>query len=144
MGIAYEFDKTSGVTFTLWDGTVTAADWLDHIRRMTADPGWPAGSLWLGDVSSVSDVSSIEERDIERAAEQFCEFREKIRQGRVAIVAHEVFRKARIFERYLSLCGPNVIVFNDLATACSWLGIGPDDAIAVTQRLRAGLRRAHA
>jgi hypothetical protein len=141
MGIAYQFDTRYGVTFTLWDGTVTAGEWLDHIRSMTADPAWPAGTLWLADTTSVRDVSSIGEAEIERAAEQFCDYREKIQHGKVAIVAHDVFLKARIFERYLSLCGPNVIVFNELGTAARWLGIDPGAAGEVTQRLRLRLQR---
>lgn len=139
MGIAYHLDKERGVTFTVWDGVITMPDWLDHIGRVTADPAWPAGGLWLADTSSVSDVSSIREADIESAADRYCEYREKLQRSRVAIVAQEVFRKARLFERYLSLCGPNVIVFNELGAASAWLGIDVGIARTVTARLRAGL-----
>jgi hypothetical protein len=140
MGIAYYLDKQHGVTFSVWDGTVTAQDWLDQIRSATTNPGWPAGKLWLSDTSSVRDVSTIDAADIEKAAERICEYREQIEQGNVAIVAHDTFRKARMFEKFLSLCGPNVIVFNELVTAAGWLGIDPAVAGAVTQRLRAELR----
>ncbi len=50
MGIAYSCDKDSGVSYEVWAGVVTGNDWVEHVRRQVADPGWPAGDRSLTDL----------------------------------------------------------------------------------------------
>ena len=41
MSIVYRVDENLGVTFVVWDGTVTADQFLAHVRRLIADVNWP-------------------------------------------------------------------------------------------------------
>ena len=41
MGIVYRIDQDCGVAVVLWDGRVTADEFLAHTRRLLADTEWP-------------------------------------------------------------------------------------------------------
>lgn len=136
MSIAYHLDKERGSTLACWGGTVTLAEFMAHIHRLIADPGWPAGQLYLTDLRGVHLHPSIDEATLEMAADLFGQYRNKIASLRMAIVADEAFPQSRIFERHLSKYGPIVIVFADFATACTWLGLQVDVAERTLAQLR--------
>ena len=41
MGIKYRVEPVKGYSVTQWIGTVTADEFLSHVRLMTGDPSWP-------------------------------------------------------------------------------------------------------
>ena len=123
MGIAYTIDEARGVSFALWDGLITAADWLAHVRRLTSEPQWPPSrALHLADIRTAGLDGSINEAAFREAAALYG--RHKRFDGlKAAIVAGDAYPAARLFEDVIGQHGAVVIAFNSLNPACDWLGI---------------------
>lgn len=140
MSIKYRADAEKQIIFVVWDGTVSADAWFEHIERLIADPLWPSISLMLVDLNSARDITSIEEAEIEHAVALFSSVPEPLSKKRVGIVAGNAFWKSRRFGELVSPFGPSVVVFNDLSTACVYLGIDPAEALKSIQGLRADMK----
>ena len=136
MSIVYRIEPDPGITYVVWDGIVTADEWLAHLQRMFSDPAWPpAGRLHLTDLRTATVDASIDEAVLEKVAEMFGQH-PAVSNLRAAIVAGGEFLKAGVFER-LSLRYPIfVFSFNTLRPACEWLGINADQAERVLRPLR--------
>ena len=139
MSITYRADSEKQIIFVVWDGVVTADEWFEHIQRLIADPAWPSISSMLADLHSATDISSIEEAEIEHAVALFSSVPYPLSKKKVGIVAGNAFWKSRRFGHLISRFGPSVIVFNDLSTACVYLGINSTEALKAIQQLRADM-----
>jgi hypothetical protein len=138
--IVYHIDKEAGITYVIWDGVVAAEQYIAHVKRLLADPGWPpARGLHLSDLRTASLDSTIDKTVLENAVAMFAEH-PKISIVRTAIVAHAAFHKALLYERLISPVEPSVIVFHNLDTACLWLGTDPAAAAREQNSLRARAR----
>ena len=138
MSIAYRINQERGVAFVVWDGLVTADEWLAHVRRLLADADWPPdGRLHLSDLRTATPDASIDEVVLKQAADLFGP---QVANLRAAIVAGDAFEKAGIFERLITRYRPFVFVFNTLNPACGWLGIDVADAQRTLESLRAQAR----
>ena len=138
MSIVYRIDKAKGLTVVLWEGVVTADDFLAHVRRLTSDADWsPPKRLHLSHLRSTSLDASLDEATIEKAAHIFGNHLKTGENMKVAIVASEVFKKAVAFERMLLRYGASVVVFNFLEDACRWLGIEAEEIEHTLRQLRA-------
>jgi CheY-like chemotaxis protein len=135
--IVYSIDPRLGTTFVLWHGTVTADDLLAHVRRLTADPGWPPDEKrQLSDLRTAILDASID-TDVLRAAAELLGRNPEISNLRAAaIVAPESFEKAGLFERFVTPYGPFVFVFITLDPASAWLGIDAAEAERALRTLR--------
>ena len=136
MGIKYRAHVEKQIIFVVWDGVITADEWFEHIDRLITDPLWPSISAMLVDLQSITDLSSIEEAEIEHAVALFNSVPDSLSNKRVAVVAGNAFWKSRRFGELVSPFGPSVIVFNDMSTACMYLGIKPTEALKAIQELR--------
>ena len=135
MSITYSIDEDLGMVFVLWDGTVTAAEWLTHVRRLTADARWPT-SRALSDLRSARLDSSIDDAVLREAAGLFGSHHQ-IDRLKTAIVAGDAYEQARVFEDVIARHRALVIAFNSLKPACDWLGIdvaAADEALASLRR----------
>jgi hypothetical protein len=137
MGIAYYCDKDKGVSYEVWEGVVTGSDWVEHVRRQVADPGWPAGDRSLTDLQLVSRNSSIGKAEMEQVVDIYRSQPKKLAQGRAAVVAGKEFQLSPLFKIFTSRHGFRLIVFSDQALACKWLGLDEKDAQRSIGRLRA-------
>jgi hypothetical protein len=143
MGIAYRCDETTGLCVSVWDGEVTDEQRRQHIATLEADRGWGSGGLLLTDLSGVSASRRPSVKQVLEAAGEFSEkLARHVRDAKWAMVASETFVLAQRFSTYLEEEVPRLIVFNDLATACTWLGVDGAAAGTVVDELRAELRRA--
>ena len=135
MSITYRIDRDRGVTFVLWSSVVTGDEFLAHVRRLTAEPGWPPapGRKQLTDLRALSDHSSIDEAVMREAAAIYAAHPDFGRL-KVAIVAGDTFDKASVFGRLTYQA--SVITFNSLNPACAWLGIDPAEATRALQDLK--------
>lgn len=143
MGILYSCDNKIGCTFEVWDRTVTLQEWIDNAAKQVADPKWPAGKRYLGDLTSARDEHSITESDLREVSALFGIYRDRIAGVGLAIVVEKEFRKSRIFARFLSLFGVHSTVCARVTTASKWLGIDPHEAATHLQHLRSKMRRRH-
>ena len=140
MTILYQIDRQAGVTYVVWDGVVAAGQYLSHVKRLLADPEWPpARRLHLSDLRSTTLDSTIDRSVLEKAVGMFAAH-PKISMVKTAIVAHEAFHQALLYERLISPIEPSVIVFHSLDTACMWLGIETKSAAHELNSLRARAR----
>ena len=136
MSIVYRVDQRLATSFVLWHGTVTADEFLAHVRRLTADPDWPPdGKRHLSDLRTAIVDASIDDDVLRTAADLFGRH-PKIQNLRSAIVATNSFVKARVFERFVTPYGPFVFVFITLNPACAWLGIDAAEAERILRTLR--------
>ena len=136
MGIKYRAHVEKQIIFVVWDGVITADEWFEHIHRLITDPLWPSISAMLVDLQSITDLSSIEEAEIEHAVALFNSVPDSLSNKKVAVVAGNAFWKSRRFGELVSPFGPSVIVFNDMSTACMYLGIKLTEALKAIQELR--------
>ncbi len=123
MSIRYHIDQNIGITFSRWEGLITADEFLAHAQRLLSDPAWPPrNGLHLTDLRYGRLDASLDEATIENMARMYGTH-PMIVSVKMAIVANEEFAKASIFEHILLQYRPSVIVFNSLDTACTWLGL---------------------
>lgn len=139
MGIAYRLDKSQGLMTFVWDGNVTAADWRAHLESIFDDPNWPAGPRNLTDLRS-ADISSITAADQAEIVALYAPHADKLRGMKSAAVAGDNFESSTEFGNQNEPPGLSLIVFNDLVTACTWLGVDKAIAQATVTELRQELR----
>lgn len=128
MSIAYRIDRDRRLALTRWSGSVTAEEFLSHVRGLCSDPGWPPApdGRQLCDLRLAFLDGSIDAGVLEEAASLYGQH-PGIETLRVAIVADEAFRKAAKFDELYARQGGKSIVFNALGTACAWLGLSSAD-----------------
>jgi hypothetical protein len=139
MGIGYRLDKAQGLMTIVWDGKVTTDDWRAHLRAMFDDPDWPAGPRNLTDLRS-ADVSTITATDQAEIVKMYAPHVDKVRGMKSAAVAGDNFESSTEFGNQNEPPGLSLIVFNDLVTACTWLGVDKTIAQATVTDLRNELR----
>ena len=135
MGIRYRVHVEKKIVFVVWKGVISAEVWFEHIQRLIADSHWPSISAMLVNLHSVTDVSSIGEAEIKHAVSLFNSIPEALSNKRIAVVAGDAFWKSRRFGQLIAPYGPSVLVFNDLSTACIYLGLKLPDATKAIQEL---------
>ncbi len=139
MSIVYRIDTDRGVAFSVWQGAVTPAEFLATLQRELADPAWPprrrAHLVDLRTLTVPVDPAAVEQA-LATAADLYAGHKGKVARLRMAIVASEAFAQALAFQR-LTLPGPvKAIVFGNLLTACTWLGLDVTETERALQELR--------
>lgn len=135
MTYARASDAAIGLDVTIAAGTITRADMLEHVRGQIADPHWPAGQLSLADFRLV-DAVSITPDDLRDAATLYEPKARAIAQHKTAYLRSPAFRGATVLTReFEQRYGIGPVSFDDLASACEWLGVD----VRVAERLVAGL-----
>jgi hypothetical protein len=138
MSIRYRINNKIGVTIVVWSGETTAAEFLAHVQRLVDDPRWPpTRRLQLGDMRRATSFARMDDKTLQNAANILGRHLDKIAGSKVAFVADKAFEKSSTFRRFMSIYPLSLIVFNDLDTACTWLGIDLQE----TERTIAEIRR---
>ncbi len=133
----YTIDEDAALTIVVWDGEMTNDDLAVQMQRLLADPAWPPGKSHLADLTTATTVPDLRTPAILRLAEDDPRWR----GIRYAIVARTGWEHATAFQRALASLGlGQVIVFNDVSTACTWLGVDDDAVRAEINELRARVR----
>jgi len=141
MGILYHIDKEMGIAFTVWEGAVTEQEQMAHLNRIAADPSWSVKNrLLLVDLRTTNAYKNFDETTLKRVVAYLSERRANIANMKIAIVAHEAYEMSNLFQRLVKIFPLTVIVFNDLHTACTWLGMDAGKAEHTLQQLRSKLR----
>jgi hypothetical protein len=140
-GTAYRCDTGLGLTVSVADGDMTLEQRREQITTLAADPDWPKTQRLITDLTTLSAESRP---SAERVAESSDDFLRQLAPHtenlRWAIVAHHTFHEAQMFERNLESQGPRIIVFNNVDTACTWLGVDTTDVRDAIDDLRRQLR----
>lgn len=145
MGIAYRCDEKMRLCVSVWEGEVTDEQRRQHISTLQADPEWGAGGLLLTDLTGVPAEGRPTARQVLETAAEFSEkLAPAVRDAKWAMVAGETFVLAQRFGSYLEDEVPRLIVFNDLATACTWLGVNGAEVATMLDELRREIRSSEA
>ena len=140
MAIAYRCDDSTGLCVSVWDGEVTDDERRRHIAALAADPEWGAQGLLLTDLTGIAASARPTAKQVLEAAADFAEkLAGQVRDAKWAMVAGETFVLAQRFGSYLEEEVRRLIVFNDLDTACTWLGVDTATARVIIDDLRAGM-----
>jgi hypothetical protein len=137
--IGYRIYKTLGLTLVVWDGDITGDEAEDQVRTLRADPDWPPGPLHLLDTTTVTSAPLVANTKL---VEMLTEIAEK-KVIRFAVIANgDATGEAARFQSEATAAGVSqVIVFNDVSAACSWLGIDLPATRATLADLRRELRQ---
>jgi hypothetical protein len=136
MGILHYSDRQKGVIYVVWDGKVTWDDWREHVQVQVSDPDWSIIPRFIVDLQSVTDTSSIGNEEIDQVKTVFASDPPALSGKRTAIIASDEFRRASRFAALVEPFGTSIVVFNNLDTACLFLGID----FMETQKTLVGLR----
>ena len=139
VAITYRCDATLGCTFIVWDRNVTPDQWREQFRQLSADPAFPPGSLMLADLSTAGGAAAITSDVIGEMAVALKARAERMDPVRLAVVPNGAWEKARELERAVAGSGITTIVFNDVLTACTWLGLRVELVNPVLAALRSEL-----
>ena len=138
MGIAYRHDKKLGLSVSVWEGVVTTEQRQQHIAALESDPDWGSNGLLLTDLTGISAERRPSAKQVLETASEFAsKLAPSVREAKWAMVAGETFVLAQRFGTYLEEEMPRLIVFNDLATACTWLGVDATEVRTMLDELRA-------
>jgi hypothetical protein len=139
MSIVFRIAKDEGIALDLWDGIVTADEYLASAQRLLDDVDWPPHRhLHLGDLQTASPDPSLNESALSRVAEIYGQHLDVIANTKSAIVANQAFSQSFFFQQLMA-SSVSMAVFNDLSTACLWLGIEAEWADRVLSEMRAQL-----
>ena len=105
-------------------GTVTSRDLISNARAMLSDSRIQAGFRELFDATGVTKIG-ITKKDLDLVADMDSEHMEKTAGSKCAIVVadSEAFELGKYFEQISRSNYVNIIVFNNVATARTWLGV---------------------
>ena len=138
VAIGYRIYKTLGLTLVVWDGEVSGDEAEDNVRRLKSDPDWPPGPLHLLDTTTVTSAPLVANTKLVEMLNEIAESR----LIRFAVIASgDSANEAVKFQAEVTALGVSqVIVFNDVSAACSWLGIDLPATRATLADLRRELR----
>jgi hypothetical protein len=135
VGIGYRTYQTLGLSLVVWDGDITGDEAEDHVRRRQADSEWPPGPLHLVDTTTVTSAPIVANTKL---VGMLVESAQATPIRMALIAAGAAFDEATKFQVAATAAGVSeLIVFNDVAGACLWLGID----VAATRATLADLRR---
>ena len=140
MGISYCLDEARGLSVSVWNGEITLDERRRHMAALAADPRWGVGGLVLTDLTGVAEPAPDAARLLDAASTFLAQLAGRTRRARWAIVASTTFAEAQRFGSYIEEEVPRVIVFNELSTASTWLGVDGDRVRSTVDELRADLR----
>ena len=140
VSIAYEFIERDDLLVVVWDGLVSGADWTEFVdQRMVDNPNWPPGKRAIADILTV-DPSSLSVTDVAAVTGVYRTLARNFTGKRIAIVAAAGWDIAVEYEQHIDRLGSTTIVFNQIESACGWLGVDARSTREVIRTLRAGLR----
>ncbi len=129
------------LVISVWEGSVTAAEWMAHLRELQLDPGFPSTWKHLVDMCFGATAPSFGASEIQEGVD-FLASRGSASAGRrVAIVTGADIKTARLFRDLAESARVTSEVFSDLHPACAWLAINREEAAAVIAALREKLTR---
>ena len=141
MGIVYRIDREIGITYVVWDGKVSDEEFLDHTRRMLADPDWPpAGMKHFIDVTSLASFDLVSIKAVQESAAMWDALGERVREMQIVMVADKMFLRALVFNTLVPSNSLRIMLMHTIPTASVWLGVDPGETERALQALRVEAR----
>ena len=140
MGIAYLCKPDRKLAVVVWDGIVTWDVWREHLERMFMDTAWAPMEAQISDMRHSTADQTITITQIQEMVALLAAQRQRVALKKVAILAGSDWEKPKEAEGTLPSVSVLPIVFNDLSTACVWLGADVGEVERDVQQLRLKLR----
>jgi hypothetical protein len=125
MPVHVSYKPDSKLVIYTCQGALVDDDFIQAVRKAYADPDqYPLLSLWdLRDV----DLQSITADSIERLSELTAKVWNGEVKGKTAVVATKklVYGLSRMYQQTAGDQPRDIVIFEDMDSACSWLDIGP-------------------
>ena len=128
MGHAYTIRKEERLVIEVWVGKITKNELLEHERKHIKDPDLPSAPRVLIDITAAHFDPAIGNKEIEEFVDLYREHRDKTAGAKVAVVAEQEFQIAKKYESKAMRLAIDVIVFNEIDNACTWLGVNMREA----------------
>lgn len=134
MGIAYR--HTPRISVDVWSGTIEPEDAARHVEAIAGEAEWGVQGAILTDLTGIDVASRPSPEALKAVATMFVErMGNRIRDAKWAVVADVTFEDATEFSTYVESTAPRLIVFNEIETACAWLGVDEADVRAIIEEL---------
>ena len=123
MPIGYKVAHDGKLVVEVWTGRIAAEEMYAHQETTLGDPRVQAGRSEFIDITRATNPH-VGDEELQRFVDAYRTKPEKAVNTSIAVVATgETFEQARLFERLTIPHMITVVVFNDTATACTWLGV---------------------
>lgn len=143
MGIGYICKSNLKLAVVVWDGIVAWDDWQKHLQRMFTDPAYAPMKIQITDLHYVSISTTISKEQIQVMTDMLTRQRESLSLEKIAIIAGDEWDKSQLVQIALRDISVNSIVFNELATACLWLGVNASEVEQDIKQVLMKLRQNH-
>ena len=141
MSIGYVCKPEKQLVIVVWDGTINLDQWREHLRRLLADSDYALLKYQLTDLRFSEIDPSVQGLDIQRTVDFMAAQPDRLAGKKIAIVAGNEWERPKQAESLLEKLSVQPIVFNDLVTACLWLGADVVEVGNTIKRVRQILRR---
>ena len=121
MGIAYRSDVNTGLTVAVVHGKVTGTEFHEFAQGQRDDPNWHATTRSLTDARTAV-TPQVTASELSAFADLYAQMRRADQTFKAAIVAGHDFELAGHYGELRTQRRATTIAFNDLTTACTWLG----------------------
>lgn len=124
MPVEYEVYDNGEYVYAKATGTLTPEEIIDYIQEVKANPEIKEGYKELFDVRFITE-SKVKIESFAKIVKEVTSDEKRIYKNKLAIVVSKLdsFDKAKYFEKTALEERRNVIVFNTLKTAKTWLGV---------------------
>ena len=135
MGFGYIVSDGGNVVIEKWAGRISHAEFIDHEKEQLQDQSIAEGARVVVDARQAVFPEATPEGAHE-FARIFSEPKSMAKFSRFALlVVGENWEKAKVLERELGKFGKRLITFNDLSTACTWLGVDTKSVLENLERI---------
>ena len=135
MGIA--FRNAARISVDVWSGTIEPREAAEHVEAIAREPEWGVQGAILTDLTGIDTESRPSPEALQVTAAMFVErMGDRVRDAKWAVVADVTFEDATRFSSYVEATAPRLIVFNEITTACAWLGVDESEVRAIIAELR--------
>jgi hypothetical protein len=138
MPIKYIVVDNGNLVIERWKGKISHDELLEHERQQLKDRSIKRGAKVLVDAREAS-LPETTINGIRELADLYVKLQNRATTSKCALlVSNSIWPQAKAFELGGERYGLTIITFNDLSTACSWLGIDLDMAKDHLKELSAG------
>ena len=128
MSNAYIVNREQGEVFELWTGEISNEEIFTHQRAVLSDPGFQEARRFLVDIIAASFDPMGGTKMMSDFVGMCGGVAEKSAGMKVAVLASANFAREAIYDSQPKPKAPRTVVFNDISSACAWLGIEEEAA----------------
>jgi hypothetical protein len=123
MPVKYIVVDNGNLVIERWEGKISHAELVEHERRHFQDSSIKRRARVLVDARDASFPETTAD-GFREVTELYAKLQNRASAGKCALLVSPVgWQKAKAFETGGEKYGVTIITFNELGTACSWLGI---------------------